>query len=37
MTSRYGPVADWATDLDHADPDYNSNAHQIWSTTPSIS
>lgn len=26
----YGPVRDWATDLDHADPAYNENAHQIW-------
>ncbi len=26
----YGPVEDWATDLDHAVPEYNENAHQIW-------
>jgi cytochrome P450 len=26
----YGPVSDWATDLDHADPAYNRDAHQIW-------
>ncbi len=25
-----GPVADWATDFDHADPAYNRNAHEIW-------
>lgn len=24
------PVADWATDFDHADPEYNRNAHEIW-------
>jgi hypothetical protein len=29
-TSIYGPVTDWATDFDHADPEYNRNAHQIW-------
>src|SRR5690606_33996595 len=29
-TSTHGPVTDWATDLDHADPAYNENAHQIW-------
>lgn len=29
-TSTYGPVTDWATDLDHADPEYNRNAPQIW-------
>jgi cytochrome P450 len=28
--SDYGPVRDWATDLDHARPEYNENAHQIW-------
>ena len=28
--SLYGPVADWATDFDHADPEYNRNAHAIW-------
>ncbi len=26
----YGPVTDWATDLDHADPNYNPNAPEIW-------
>jgi hypothetical protein len=26
----YGPVTDWAKDLDHADPAYNRYAHQIW-------
>jgi hypothetical protein len=29
-TSVYGPVTDWATDFDHADPDYNRHAHEIW-------
>ena len=24
------PSADWATDLDHADPRYNRDAHRIW-------
>jgi hypothetical protein len=24
------PVTDWATDFDHAHPDYNANAHAIW-------
>ena len=28
--SVYGPVTDWATDFDHADPEYNRNAHDIW-------
>ena len=28
--SVYGPVSDWATDFDHADPEYNRNAHDIW-------
>jgi cytochrome P450 len=23
-------VSDWATDFDHAHPDYNTNVHQIW-------
>ena len=27
----YGPVTDWATDLDHADPAYNPRAPEIWS------
>jgi cytochrome P450 len=27
----HGPVADWTTDFDHADPEYNRNAHDIWS------
>ena len=26
----YGPVTDWATDLDHADPTYNPRAPEIW-------
>jgi cytochrome P450 len=26
----YGPVSDWANDLDHADPYYNAHAPQIW-------
>jgi len=26
----YGPVEDWATDLDHADPAYNPHAPEIW-------
>jgi cytochrome P450 len=30
MSSTFGPVSDWATDLDHADPEYNRNAHEIW-------
>lgn len=30
MTSMYGPVADWASDLDHAEPEYNQRAHEIW-------
>lgn len=29
-TSTYGPVTDWATDLDHVDPSYNRDAPQIW-------
>jgi cytochrome P450 len=28
--SMYGPVSDWATDLDHADPAYNPRAPEIW-------
>ena len=30
MTSIYGPVTDWATDFDHAEPEYNENLHAIW-------
>ncbi len=30
MPSVYGPVSDWATDLDHAEPEYNERAHEIW-------
>ena len=30
MSSMYGPVTDWATDLDHAEPEYNERAHEIW-------
>jgi cytochrome P450 len=26
----YGDVSDWATDLDHANPQYNRNAPEIW-------
>ena len=26
----HGPVTDWATDFDHADPEYNRRAHEIW-------
>jgi cytochrome P450 len=26
----YGPVSDWANDLDHADPSYNAHAPEIW-------
>ncbi|MET0144689.1 MAG: cytochrome P450 [Ilumatobacteraceae bacterium] len=26
----YGPVADWATDIDHVDPAYNPQAPEIW-------
>ena len=26
----YGPVTDWATDIDHADPAYNPQAPEIW-------
>jgi cytochrome P450 len=29
-TGIYGPVTDWATDLDHADPSYNPHAPEIW-------
>jgi len=28
----YGPVQDWATDLDHADPSYNPDAPAIWAS-----
>jgi cytochrome P450 len=28
--SIYGPVEDWATDIDHADPAYNARAPEIW-------
>ena len=30
MTSVYGPSTDWATDFDHADPEYNKNIYKIW-------
>ncbi|NNE10701.1 MAG: cytochrome P450 [Ilumatobacter sp.] len=30
MTGMYGPVTDWANDIDHADPEYNARAHEIW-------
>ncbi|HQY16485.1 MAG TPA: cytochrome P450, partial [Ilumatobacteraceae bacterium] len=26
----YGPVGDFATDFDHADPAYNPNAPAVW-------
>ncbi|MEL6891789.1 MAG: cytochrome P450 [Actinomycetota bacterium] len=26
----YGDVSDWATDIDHANPEYNPNAPEIW-------
>ncbi|MEO1064095.1 MAG: cytochrome P450 [Actinomycetota bacterium] len=26
----YGPVEDWATDFDHAAPDYNPRAPEVW-------
>ena len=26
----YGPVVDFATDFDHADPSYNPNAPEVW-------
>lgn len=29
--SVYGPVEDWASDFDHADPEYNRRAPEIWS------
>jgi cytochrome P450 len=29
-TGIYGPVTDWVTDLDHADPAYNPRAPEIW-------
>jgi cytochrome P450 len=29
--SIYGPVTDWTSDFDHADPHYNRHAHEIWS------
>lgn len=28
--SIYGPVQNWETDFDHADPSYNENVHEIW-------
>ncbi|HEY4332868.1 MAG TPA: cytochrome P450, partial [Ilumatobacteraceae bacterium] len=30
MASIYGPVTDWATDFDHADPEYNAHAPEVW-------
>ena len=30
MTGGYGPVTDWANDIDHAEPEYNERAHEIW-------
>ncbi|CAN5549488.1 hypothetical protein BH24ACT5_BH24ACT5_05280 [soil metagenome] len=29
-TAPTGPVVDWRTDLDHADPEYNRRAPDIW-------
>lgn len=29
-TDLYGPVTDWANDFDHAVPEYNERAHEIW-------
>jgi cytochrome P450 len=26
----YGPVSDWTTDFDHADPEYNGHTGEIW-------
>ena len=26
----YGPVADFVSDFDHADPSYNPNAPEVW-------
>ena len=26
----YGPVEDWATDFDHATPEYNPKAPEVW-------
>jgi len=30
VNADFTPVTDWATDFDHADPQYNRNAHAIW-------
>ncbi len=30
MTDVYGPVSDWENDFDHAVPEYNERAHDIW-------
>lgn len=30
--SIYGPVQNWETDFDHADPSYNHNIHEIWNS-----
>ena len=30
MTDIYGPVTDWQNDFDHAVPEYNERAHEIW-------
>ena len=30
MTGMYEKVLDWVNDFDHADPEYNERAHQIW-------
>lgn len=30
MTGHHAPVADWATDFDHADPEWAARAPEIW-------
>ena len=30
MTGMYEKVLDWVNDFDHADPEYNERAHEIW-------
>ena len=31
MTQTGTPIGEWATDFNHAAPEYNANAHEIWS------
>ena len=31
MTQTGAPIGEWATDFNHAAPEYNANAHEIWS------